>query len=223
MNVQPRSINIESLDTTVSSLTLIPESAETLLVLAHGAGADMNHAFMEAMAALLADRSVATLRYQFPYSEKGRRSPDPARRLQATVRAVIDHARGQFPGFRLFAGGKSMGGRMTSLLAAENDLEGIAGLVFLGFPLHQAGKPDDARGAHLLEVPQPMLFLQGSRDRLADLELLTPLCSQIGKRAQLHVIEWADHSFHVPKKSGRSDNEILEELADVIADWTADG
>jgi predicted alpha/beta-hydrolase family hydrolase len=220
MEVQRQRIRVADLDAVVSAATIIPPGAEALLVFAHGAGADMHHPFMEAIAGRLATRGIATLRYQFPYTEQGRQRPDPANRLQATVRAAIEHARSEYPELRLFAGGKSMGGRMSSLLAAATGLEGIAGLVFFGFPLHQAGKPDDARGEHLLEVQQPMLFLQGSRDRLADLQFLQPLCWKIGKRARLHIIEWADHSFHVPKKSGRSDEEILAELADVVANWS---
>ncbi len=197
----------------VSALLLRPPEARHLLVLAHGAGADMRHRFMEALAVGLAAEGVATFRYQFPYTEQGRRSPSPRPVLVHTVRAAIaaaSEAAGDLP---LLAGGKSMGGRMTSLAASEEPLAGVRGLVFFGFPLHAAGKPSDERGAHLADVGVPMLFLQGTRDKLAELELLTPLCAGLGKRATLHVVEGGDHGFHVLKRSGRTDGEVLAELA----------
>lgn len=219
MKPRKKKINVVGADSKVSSLAIVPDTAHALLVLAHGAGADMEHPFMHTMAMLLAARDVATLRYQFPYTEQGRKRPDAPGRLMATVRAAIDYANSTYPGLPLFAGGKSMGGRMTSMVAAEDDLTAVAGLVFLGFPLHAAGKPDDVRGAHLKDVGLPMLFLQGSRDRLADLGLLEPLCRKLGRSAKLHVVEDADHSFHVPKRSGRTDGDVLGELADVIIHW----
>jgi hypothetical protein len=203
----------------VSALLLRPEGARALLVLAHGAGADMRHAFLEAVAPRLAARGLATLRYQFPHAEQGRRRPSPRPLLLATVRAAVREAAVRAEGLPLLAGGKSMGGRMTSLAAAGSPLPGVRGLVFLGFPLHAAGRPSAERGEHLLDVGLPMLFLQGSRDRLADLELLRPLCRRLGARAVLHVVEGGDHSFHLPRSSGRSDAQALGELADATREF----
>lgn len=198
----------------VSALWLRPRGATAALALAHGAGADMHHAFMEAAAQALARRKIATLRYQFPYSEAGRRAPNPGKTLVATVGAAVERARALADGLPLFAGGKSMGGRMTSLRAAEAPLP-VRGLVFFGFPLHAAGKPPSTeRAEHLAETDGSLLFLQGSRDKLASLELLEPLVAGFGRRARLHVIEEADHGFHVPKRTGRSDDDVLEELAE---------
>ncbi len=197
----------------VSTLWLRPSSARAQIVLAHGAGADMNHRFMEGIARALAARELATLRFQFPYTEAGRRAPSPGPVLRATVRAALRHAREREPDLPCFAAGKSMGGRMTSLLAAEEDLP-ARGIVFFGFPLHAAGKPSTERGDHLADVGLPMLFLQGTRDKLAELERLAPIVSALGERATLHEVEGADHGFHVLKRSGRSDEEVLEELAD---------
>jgi hypothetical protein len=203
----------------VSALLLRPADARLLLVLGHGAGAGMRHSFMEALAATLAGRGVATLRYQFPYIERGSRRPDPEPVLRATVRAAIDHGLEATPDLPLFAGGKSMGGRMTSLAMAESPHPAVRGLVFFGFPLHAPGRPGDTRAAHLSRVRAPMLFLQGTRDDLADLPLMRTVCSGLGDRARLHVLEGADHSFHVLKRSGRTDGEVLEELAGAAMAW----
>jgi len=205
----------------VSTLLLRPPRARALLVLAHGAGAGMRHPFMEAMAEALARRRLATLRYAFPYAEAGRRRPDRPRVLLATVRAARARATEQARGLPVLAGGKSMGGRMTSLLAADEGLpggpSGVRGLVFLCFPLHPAGRSSTERAAHLARVPVPMLFLQGTRDRLADPDLLLPICEELGASAAVHVVLDADHGFHVPKRTGRTDADVREELADAIA------
>ena len=198
-----------------------PDTARSLLVLAHGAGAGMRHAFMQALTRALAERGVASFRYQFPYAEAGRRRPDSRGTLVACVRSAVIEAARLCPQLPLFAGGKSMGGRMTSLAASETPLEGARGLVFVGFPLHAAGRPSSGRADHLVQVPLPMLFLQGTRDSLAQLELLEPVCKELGKRATLHVIDGGDHSFHVLKRSGRTDAEVMDEVADRVASWTA--
>jgi predicted alpha/beta-hydrolase family hydrolase len=204
----------------VSGLFARPTGARALLVLAHGAGAGMEHPFMAAFAEALAARGVATLRYQFPYVERGKRSPDPAPVLEATVRAAVAAGARVAPDLPSFAGGKSMGGRMTSRAAAGEGGLDARGIVFVGFPLHAAGAPPTSeRAAHLAAVTQPMLFLQGTRDALADLELVRGVCDGLGARATLHVVEGADHGFHVPKRSGRGDAQVLEELADVTAQW----
>lgn len=216
-------LRVDAADCEVSTCLLRPADAHALLVLGHGAGAGMQHPFMEAIASRLGDAGVATLRYQFPYAERGRRRPDSRRVLLATVRAAVARGEDEAGGLPLFAGGKSMGGRMASLAAAESPLAGVRGLVFLGFPLHAAGRPSDERGEHLARVDLPMLFLQGTRDKLAGLDLLEPLCRGLGPRATLHVVEGGDHSFHVRKRSGRSDAEVLDELAHRIAEWTAGG
>ncbi len=196
-----------------------PPGACALLVLAHGAGAGMRHPFLERLAGELSDRGVATLRYQFPYLEGGERRPDPPAVLVATVRTAIAVAAGLAPGVPLFAGGKSLGGRMTSTAATHGGLAAARGLVFFGFPLHPPGKPGMERARHLKDVVQPMLFLQGTRDALAHLELLTPICDGLGPRARLHVVEGADHGFHLLKRSGRSDEDVLRELADTAVSW----
>jgi len=203
----------------VSALLLRPSKARRLLVLAHGAGAGMNHPFMEKMAGELAGVGVATLRYQFPYMEARRRAPDAPAVLTATVAAAVRAAAEAAPGLPLLAGGKSMGGRMTSQAAAQRPLDGVRGLVFFGFPLHPPNQPGTKRADHLAKVSMPMLFLQGTRDTLADLQLLRPVCANLGPRARLHVIETADHSFRVLKRSGRSDAEVLRELAEKTASW----
>jgi predicted alpha/beta-hydrolase family hydrolase len=203
----------------VSGIFLQPDDAWAAYVLAHGAGAGMRHRFMEAIAGALGARGVATLRYQFPYFEHGSRRPDPPGVLEATVRAAVAKARELAPNLPLVAGGKSMGGRMTSNATARRLLEGLRGLVFLGFPLHPPKQPGIARGEHLAQVTAPMLFLQGTRDTLADLGLITGVCERLGARATLHVVEGADHSFSVLKRSGRTDSQVLEELADAITDW----
>jgi predicted alpha/beta-hydrolase family hydrolase len=205
----------------VSGLLLMPSGAKSLLVLAHGAGAGMGHSFMQNVAAKLADNGVGTLRYQFPYMEKGIKRPDSEAVLTSSVRAAVATAKEYSNGLPLFAGGKSMGGRMTSLAAAKEPLNDVRGLVFLGFPLHAAGKPSADRGDHLFDIKLPMLFLQGSRDALADLKLLKPLCTRLGKRVELFVIDGGDHSFHLLKSSGRSDDQALEEAAQKVTTWAA--
>lgn len=204
----------------VSGLLLRPPDAHALFALAHGAGADMRHVFLEALATRCAERGVATLRYQFPYAERGGRRPDPGPVLRATVRAAVARASSEAAGIPLVAGGKSMGGRMTSLAASEEPLAGVRGLVFVGFPLHAAGHPSSERGEHLDGVPLPMLFLQGTRDRLAELDLVRPLCQRLGTRARLHVVADGDHSFRVRKRSGRGEGEVMDELAGSIEEFT---
>ncbi len=203
----------------VSALLCRPAKARWLQVLAHGAGAGMSHPFMEKLAGELAGVGVATFRYQFPYMEERRRVPDAPTVLTATVAAAVRVAAEAAPGLPLLAGGKYMGGRMTSQAAAQHRLDGVRGLVFFGFPLHPPKQPGTKRADHLAKVTMPMLFLQGTRDELADLKLLRPVCAKLGPRATLHVIETADHSFHVLKKSGRSDAEVLCELAETTVSW----
>jgi uncharacterized protein len=203
----------------VSALLLEPRAAIACLVLAHGAGAGMTHLFMEAVAQGLAARRIATLRYQFPYMEQGTKRPDRAPLAQATVRAAVAEANKRLKELPLFAGGKSFGGRMTSQAQAQASLGGVRGLVFFGFPLHPAGKPSDQRAAHLFQIAVPMLFLQGSKDKLAELTLLEPLLRKLGPRASLHMAVDADHSFHVPARSGRRDADVMTDILDVIAAW----
>ena len=205
----------------VSALLVRPPTARWLLVLGHGAGAGMAHPFLEKLAKELAEAGVATLRYQFPYIEQGRRVPDKPEALMATVAAAVSSARETAPELPLLAGGKSMGGRMTSQAAARGLLGGAKGLVFFGFPLHPPNRPGTARAEHLAKVDVPMLFLQGTRDTLADLALLRPICEKLGSRATLHIIKEGDHSFHVPKKAGKTDGEVLKELAETTARWVA--
>jgi predicted alpha/beta-hydrolase family hydrolase len=205
----------------VDALLLRPSEAGCLLVLAHGAGAGMHHPFMEGLASALADNGVATFRYQFPYMEQQRKRPDPPALLTATVRAAVTAASEAAPDLALFAGGKSLGGRMTSLMVSDDPevAPRIRGLVFVGFPLHPAGRPGTRRGEHLTRVPIPMLFLQGTRDALADLTLLHPLCDTLAPLATMHVVEGADHSFHVPKRTGKTDAEVVTDLARTVAAW----
>jgi uncharacterized protein len=203
----------------VSAVLVRPADARCLYVFGHGAGAGMRHAFMEAAAEGLAAHRVATLRYNFPYMEGGRGAPDPQPILLKTVRSAVAEAARLAPGLPLLAGGKSMGGRMTSLAASKEALPGVRGLVFFGFPLHAAGRPSSERGAHLSEVGLPMLFLQGTRDKLADLELLRPLLDGVHPAPVLHVVGDADHGFHVPKRTGRTDTEVLDELCARAAAW----
>jgi len=203
----------------VSALLRAPANARACYVLAHGAGAGMRHPFMGAIAEALAARGVATLRYQFPYMEQGSRRPDVPNVAHATVRAAVVEAARAMPGVALVAGGKSFGGRMTSQAQAAAPLPGVRGVVFLGFPLHPAGKPSDERASHLANVQVPMLFLQGTRDDLADLALLRPVVERLGLRASLVLFDDADHSFHVPARSGRKDGDVLASLADAIAAW----
>ncbi len=204
----------------VPALWMRPPAARAALVLAHGAGAGMRHSFMEAIAARCAANGLATLRYEFPYTAAGSRRPDPQPVLLETVRAAVAVARGLGGDLPLIAGGKSMGGRMTTLAAAEEPLNGVRGIVLVGFPLHGAGQmPNSARAAHLDQVQVPMLFLQGTRDALADLDLMRGVCGRLGSRVTLHVVEGADHSFHVPKRSGRDDAMVLDELAVSTVVW----
>jgi uncharacterized protein len=203
----------------VSGLLLKPEAAQALLVLAHGAGAGMRHRFLEQAAVKLAAAGVATLRYQFPYMEKRVKRPDSEAMLVDTVRAALLAARKVAGDLPIFVGGKSMGGRMSSLAAARQPLEDVRGLVFFGFPLHAAGRPGAERGEHLIGIKLPMLFLQGSRDALAELKLLKPLCSKLAGRAELFVVKGGDHSFHVVKSLGRSDDEVLDDVVRKTAEW----
>jgi predicted alpha/beta-hydrolase family hydrolase len=205
----------------VSAVFLRPPEARWLLVLAHGAGAGMHHPFMEAISEELASQSIATFRYQFPYMEQGGGRPDPPAVLVATVRAAVQAAIEAAPDLPLLAGGKSLGGRMTSTAASQSPLPGVHGIVFFGFPLHPPGQPSTERARHLQFVTIPMLFLQGTRDKLAELELLRPVCSGLGSRAKLHVIQSADHSFAVLKRSGRNDRDVLKELGATVADWSS--
>jgi len=203
----------------VSAILRRPEPAKCLYVLAHGAGAGMNHAFMESMAEALSERNVATFRYQFPYMEAGRGAPNPRPILLQTVRSAVAEAKRLASDLPVIAGGKSMGGRMTSLAASEGLLEGVSGLVFLGFPLHAAGRPSSDRGNHLLSVGLPMLFIQGTRDKLAELDLLTPLLERVSPSPSVHIVEEGDHSFKVPKRAGKTHDQIVGEIADEIGDW----
>lgn len=205
----------------VSGLLQLPSDPQSCLVLAHGAGAGMGHPFLESLAAELYARDVATLRYQFPYMERGSRRPDSPKLCDATIRAAVAAAACLTPGVTLFAGGKSFGGRMTSQAQAALPLPGVRGIAFVGFPLHPSNQPSDARFRHVLDVDVPMLFLQGTRDALADLDFLRPCVAGLGERATLRVFEDADHSFHVPARSGRKDAEVLGELAETLAGWAA--
>lgn len=204
---------------TVSALLIRPARARACCVLAHGAGAGMTHPFMNDVADGLAARDVATLRYQFPYMEKGSKRPDPPAVAQAAVRAAVAEAARQCPSLPLVAGGKSFGARMTSQAQAKSPLAGVTGLAFLGFPLHPAGKPSSERAEHLSGVRIPMLFVQGTRDKLAELDLLNPVIERIGSPATLHLVSEADHSFHAPARSGRKDRDVMDEICDVLAAW----
>ena len=203
----------------VSGILSMPERPFACFVLAHGAGAGMTHPFMAAVAEGLRERGMATLRYQFPFMEKGSKRPDRPAVAHRTVRAAVAAAVRLAPGSPLIAGGKSFGGRMTSQAQAEEALQGVAGLVFLGFPLHPAGKPSDDRADHLARVRVPMLFLQGTRDALADPRLLAGVVERFSDQATLRSIAGADHSFHVPARSGRTDGEVLAEVLDTLVEW----
>ena len=205
---------------TVSALLMRPREARACFVFAHGAGAGITHPAIETMATGLAERGVATLRYQFPYMERGSKRPDPPGVAHATVRAAVAEAARCCAGLALIAGGKSFGGRMTSQAQAKAPLDGVEGLAFLGFPLHPAGQPSTDRAAHLADIHIPMLFLQGANDQLAKVDLLKPVVAGLGRRATLHLVEGADHSFHVPKRSGRDDKEVMAEVLDAFAAWT---
>ena len=204
----------------VSTLWQCPPRATACFVFAHGAGAGMRHAFMEAFTTGVAARGIATLRFQFPYMERGSRRPDPPPLCHATVRAAVAEAarRTDVP---LFAGGRSFGGRMTSQAQAGQPLPAVKGLVFLGFPLHPAKQPSIERAEHLSNITIPMLFLQGTRDELAELDLLEPLISRLGKQATLKLSLDANHAFHVPARTGRTDEQVLEDLIDSFSAWTA--
>jgi predicted alpha/beta-hydrolase family hydrolase len=206
----------------VSGLLLVPDHPAACYVMAHGAGAGIMHPFMESVATGLANRNIATLRYQFPYMEQGSKRTNRPEVARATVRAAVEAASGLMPGIPLIAGGKSFGGRMTSQAQAEKPLPAIVGLVFFGFPLHPAGKPSDVRAEHLAQITIPMLFLQGTRDGLASMKLLVPMLASLGKRATLSQVEDADHSFHVPARSGRTDDQVMGETLDVMAEWIGD-
>ena len=215
-----KSVGITVSSTTrVSGLLQTPPHARACYVLAHSAGAGMDHSFMAQAARELALRDVATLRFQFPYMERGARRPDPPQLAQATVRAAVAAVQDLLPKLPLFAGGKSFGGRMTSQAQAKASLQGVHGLAFIGFPLHAAGRPSQDRAAHLFDVRIPMLFLQGTRDTLASLNQLEPVCEKLGKRATLRLFADADHSFHVPARTGRTDAQVLGDVADALAAW----
>ncbi len=203
----------------VSGLLVKPPQARACYVFAHGAGAGMTHPFMEMVASGLCERGIATLRYQFPYMEKGSKRPDPPAVAHAAVRAAVAEAGRHCKGLRLIAGGKSFGGRMTSQAQANAPLAGVSGLAFFGFPLHPAGKPSNERANHLSDIHIPMLFLQGTRDSLAELKLLEPVVKGLGQLASLHLVEAADHSFHVLVRSGRNDREVMSEILDAFAAW----
>lgn len=207
----------------VSALLDAPAAPTACLVLAHGAGAGMTHPFLAALADQLSRRSVATLRYQFPYMENASKRPDPPRVAHAAVRAAAVEARRRLPGVALFAGGKSFGGRMTSQAQAQEPLPGVRGLVFVGFPLHPPRQPSTERAEHLDAVAVPMLFLQGTRDELAELPLVESVTARLGARATLRVFDDADHAFHVRKRSGRDDAQVVAELAQAIADFVSAG
>jgi predicted alpha/beta-hydrolase family hydrolase len=203
----------------VSALLIRPAEAKALYLFAHGAGTGMTHRSMVSNAEGLATRGIATLRYQFPYMEKGSRRPDPPRIAHAAVRAAAAEAARVAPDLPLFAGGRSFGGRMTSQAQADEPLPGVRGLAFVGFPLHPAGKPGIERAEHLSRVQIPMLFVSGARDSLAEMDLLEPVVAGLGERATLHVIADADHSLKVPAKSGRTPAEAEAEALDTIAAW----
>ena len=203
----------------VSGLLDSPAAPRACYVFAHGAGAGMAHPFMAAIADGLAARDIATLRFQFPYMEQGSRRPDTPQVAQAAVRAAVAEAARRLPGVPLFAGGKSFGGRMTTQAQAGDPLPGVRGIVLVGFPLHPAGKPGMERAAHLADVRLPMLFLQGTRDALADLDLLRQATRPLGERATVQVIDGADHSFHGLARSGRTDAQVREEMLDAMARW----
>jgi len=213
-------VTIRSGEIRISGLLDVPPHARACYVLAHGAGAGMAHPFMATVAAELAARGIATIRYQFPYMERGGRRPDPPKLAHATVGAAVSEASRRVPDLPLVAGGKSFGGRMTSQAQALSPLPGVRGLAFLGFPLHAAGAASQERGKHLFDVHIPMLFLQGTRDKLAELGEIEPLCATLGHRASLKLFADADHSFHVAARTGRKDRDVLNDVVDAIAAWT---
>jgi uncharacterized protein len=218
---EPRAVSIPvSSSESVSALLDLPQNPAACLLLAHGAGAGMRHAFLANIASELRTLDIATLRYQFPYMERGSKRTDAPALCHATVRAAVTEAARLVPDLPLFAGGKSFGGRMTSQAQALTPLPGVRGLVFFGFPLHPPKKPSDTRAEHLFNVTIPMLFLQGSRDELADLSLLEPVIRKLGAHATLQLFEHADHSFHVPARSGRTDAQLRGEILQTFADWS---
>jgi len=220
MSSRPTPLKIAlSAGAATSGLLDVPASADACYVFAHGAGAGMKHPFMTGIASGLAQRHVATLRFQFPYMEQGSSRPDSPKVAQAAVRAAVQEAAKRLPGLPLFAGGKSYGGRMTSQAQAAEPLADVKGIVFLGFPLHAAGKPSTERANHLADIQVPMLFLQGTRDTLADLGLIRETVGSLGARAALHVIDGGDHSFQVLVRSGRSNEQVREELLDTMLQW----
>ena len=205
------------------ALLTAPDGPDALVVLAHGAGAGMRHRFLEALSGALAARGMATLRWEFPYMAAGRRRPDRASvavpAVRQAVAAGVELAEERWPGIPVLAGGKSFGGRMTTTAASQAPLPGVAGLVLVGFPLHPRGRPGTERATHLTSVDLPMLFLQGTRDALADPGLLGPVLDALGPRARLHLEDDADHGFHVRKRSGRDDAGVVESLAEAVAGW----
>lgn len=223
--MHPKEIQLRFLATQsageVSAILLKPETAKWLLVLAHGAGAGISSAFMNVIAQALARHGIATFRYNFPYIEQGRKSPSPPPILKKTVVSAVETAAKHADSLPLLAGGKSLGGRMTSIVAAENQIPQVKGLIFFGFPLHAPGKPSTDRADHLDRIKAPMLFLQGTRDKLADLDLLKPICTKLGDKATLKIFESADHSFHMPKSAGKSDEQVIEELAKAAFEWAS--
>jgi uncharacterized protein len=220
MNAESVTLDVDDAQP-VAGLLIRPPGAVACYVMAPGAGAGMEHSFMTACADELASLGIATLRYEFPYMQRGSRRPDPPETCHATVRAAVRCANDLRPALPLIAGGKSFGGRMTSQAQALGALPGVLGLAFLGFPLHPAKKPSDTRAKHLYDVNIPMLFLQGTRDELASLDLLQALVRKLGSRATLHLAEGADHSFHVPVRSGRKDAEVRGELLRAFSEWSA--
>jgi predicted alpha/beta-hydrolase family hydrolase len=217
-SLQPVNISVDDTHR-VSGLLLAPPKACACYVLAHGAGAGMGHPFIASVAEGLAERDVATLRYQFPYMERGAKRPDAPKLAHAAVRAAVAEMSRLAPDLALIAGGKSFGGRMTSQAQAASPLPGVRGIAFLGFPLHPPGRPSGERGKHLFDVQIPMLFMQGTRDEFADLQLLQALVKQLGARATLKIFPDADHSFHVPARTGRKDADVRAEMLEVLAGW----
>ena len=204
---------------TISGLLQAPVNAKACYVFAHGAGAGMDHAFMAQISEGLAGRGIASLRFNFPFMEQGSKRPDSPTVAHAAIRAAVAEAARHMPDVPLFAGGKSYGGRMSTQAQAAEPLPGVKGILLVGFPLHPAGKPSTARAAHLADVKLPMLFLQGTRDALADLDLITPTTASLGKKTSLHIVDGADHAFHVLVRSGRTDAQVREELCDTMAAW----
>ena len=203
----------------VSGILILPEKPKFLILFAHGAGAGMKHPFMEKVSNYLAEGNIGTLRYNFPYTEKKIKRPDPAPILMQTVRSSVEAAKKFAGDIPLLAAGKSMGGRITSMAASKEPLNEIKGIIFFGFPLHALGKPSDERGEHLFNVSVTMLFLQGTRDKLADLKLLKPIVKKLKDKATLHIVEGADHSFHLLKSSGGNDEDVLKEIEKKVGEW----